>query len=67
MIRLRCRGVSPCSAVNERDLEVPSAPFKNGCVTLEFRMSDVALPASLGLSADPRQLGIALIELKVAS
>ena len=51
----------------ERDLEVPSALFKNGCVTLEFRMSDVASPASLGLSGDPRQLGIALIELKVAS
>jgi hypothetical protein len=52
--------------IAERDLVVPSDLFKNGCVTLEFRMSDVASPASLGLYKDTRQLGIVLIELKVA-
>ena len=52
--------------VAQRDLDVPAALFRDGCARMELRISDLASPASLGLGADPRPLGIALIEIAVA-
>jgi hypothetical protein len=52
--------------VTQRDLDVPAALFRDGCARIELRISDLASPASLGLGADRRPLGIALIEIAVA-
>jgi hypothetical protein len=52
-------------AIVERLVNVPSEATDNGCTSLRFTMSDVASPASLGLSGDPRTLGLALVEMTV--
>lgn len=50
--------------ISERLLDLPLDSFQNNCAKLVFSMSDVASPASLGMSGDPRNLGVSFIQMK---
>lgn len=52
-------------AIVDRFVNVPPDLSERGCTNLVFTMSDVTSPASLGISGDPRMLGLALVEMKV--
>lgn len=52
----------------ERNLTIPAAVVaaSKGMLRIRFDMADPASPASLGLSADPRLLGLGMVWLKVS-
>jgi hypothetical protein len=46
-------------------VRVLSEAVRNGCIDLNFNMSGTASPLRLGISEDPRELGLAFQELSV--
>jgi len=49
----------------DRIVRLPPEAVEGRCATLNFVMPGVVSPASLGISADPRKLGFALVEMRV--
>lgn len=58
--------ISRGDAVEQRVVELPkNLPASEGCVRLKFEIHQSASPAALGISGDPRRLGLAFVEVSM--